>query len=109
MTEAEMKQCPNCEKAIEASKFMIHELRCMRQMFKCRECGEVVERALKEEHDKNAHSSKVCQYCKYEAPAVAFGEHEKTCDMRPRTCQWCEEIVTMDLWAEHTEMCGAKT
>ena len=51
----ETKKCATCERQIEASKFRMHEIGCARNNYKCKECGEIVAKAEKEEHDKEAH------------------------------------------------------
>ena len=53
--EEETKLCTNCEKQIEVSKFRMHEIRCIRLYYKCKECGEIVAKAEREEHEEEAH------------------------------------------------------
>lgn len=56
MVEAiETKKCTTCEREIDASKYRMHEIGCARMNYKCRECGEVVAKADKEEHEAEAH------------------------------------------------------
>ena len=81
MVEAETKKCSNCERDIEASKFRMHEIGCARMNYKCKECGEVVAKADKEEHDAEAHKPITCQYCSYSASKIVFGNHETHCEM----------------------------
>ncbi len=57
------KKCGTCEKEIELSKYRLHEMGCARNNYKCKQCGEIVAKADKEEHDKDAHTKVVCQYC----------------------------------------------
>ena len=55
MAEAETietKKCSTCERDIEASKFRMHEIGCARMNYKCKECGEVVAKADREEHEE---------------------------------------------------------
>lgn len=80
----ETKICSNCEKLIEVNKFRMHEIGCARNNYKCRECGEVVAKAEREEHEETAHQPIKCQYCSHTAPAAKFGNHEETCDMKPK-------------------------
>ena len=87
----------------------MHEIGCARNNYKCRECGEIVAKYDREEHEETAHKLSKCQYCNFEATKQAFGTHEEKCDMRPRPCQWCDEIFPMQTWADHIEMCGTKT
>ena len=75
MVEAaeETKKCSTCERLIEASKIRLHEMGCARMNYKCRECGEVVAKEDKEEHDAEAHVPIKCQYCAFEAQKSKFG------------------------------------
>ena len=54
------KKCGTCSREIEMSKFRMHEIGCARNNYKCQVCGEIVAKAEKEEHDKEAHSKVVC-------------------------------------------------
>lgn len=56
----EKKMCGTCERAIEVSKFRMHEIGCARNNYKCKECGEIVAKVEKEEHDKEAHLPVKC-------------------------------------------------
>jgi Fe-S-cluster-containing dehydrogenase component len=51
----ETKNCSMCEKAIETSKFRMHEMGCLRQNYKCTECGACVAKCDKEEHEEEEH------------------------------------------------------
>ena len=86
MTEEATKICSTCEQAIPVSKIRMHEIGCARNNYKCRECGEVVAKDDREEHEETAHKLSKCQYCNFEATQKAFGDHEEKCDMRPRPC-----------------------
>ena len=87
----------------------MHEIGCARNNYKCRECGEVVAKADREEHEANAHKLVKCQYCPFEQSAAKFGTHEELCDMRPKQCQWCEQTFSIERWVDHEEACGTKT
>ena len=82
VAQEETKICSTCERAIEVSKIRMHEIGCARNNYKCRECGEVVAKAEREEHEQTAHKPVTCQYCPYTAPAAKFGAHEENCDIR---------------------------
>ena len=47
--------CGTCSRPIEVSKFRMHEVGCARNNYKCQQCGEIVAKVEKEEHDKEAH------------------------------------------------------
>ena len=54
--------------AIDESKFMLHEAYCLRNMTKCKECGEVIEKSELEEHMEEEHTSEECPMCHQEIP-----------------------------------------
>ena len=56
----EQKKCPTCERMIEISKFRMHDIGCARSNYKCKECGEVVPKSDKEEHEATAHKQTIC-------------------------------------------------
>ena len=49
-----------CAREIEVSKHRMHEVGCARMNYKCVVCGEIVAKAEKEEHEKEAHTKVVC-------------------------------------------------
>ena len=61
----ETKICSNCEKPIELAKFRMHEIGCARNNYKCRECGEIVAKAEREEHEETAHKPVTCKFCPF--------------------------------------------
>jgi len=86
----ETKMCSTCNRPIEMSKIRMHEIGCARMNYRCAECGDVVAKSEKEEHEKDAHVKLKCQYCSFEAIKTKFGEHEEKCDMKPKPCRYCE-------------------
>jgi DNA-directed RNA polymerase subunit RPC12/RpoP len=88
----ETKLCKNCEKQIASSKFRMHEVQCARINYKCKDCGMIVAKSDKEEHEANEHVKVQCQHCQFEALSSKFGNHEETCEKRPRPCRWCNEM-----------------
>ena len=94
--QAETKLCSNCDKQIEASKFRMHEIQCARLNYKCKVCGQVVAKSDKEEHEAEAHIMEKCQYCGFEALKQSFGEHEARCEMRPKPCEYCNEMLKFE-------------
>lgn len=76
--------CSTCERPIEVSKIRMHEIGCARNNYKCRDCGEVVPKGDREDHEENAHKPIKCQYCPYTMPKAKFGSHEENCDMKPK-------------------------
>ena len=76
-SQIEQKQCGNCDQMIDKSKFMIHEAYCIRHLYKC-ECGEIVCKAEREDHEEEKHVSVACKHCGYEAMKHIFANHEET-------------------------------
>ncbi len=54
-TEMTYKKCSTCKRDIEEPKFRLHDVACARNNYLCKECGEVVAKADKEEHEREAH------------------------------------------------------
>lgn len=53
--EEPTKICTTCERDIPESKFRLHDVACSRNNYKCKECGQVVAKADKEEHETEFH------------------------------------------------------
>jgi DNA-directed RNA polymerase subunit RPC12/RpoP len=110
MVEAEeSKLCKNCERNIELSKFRMHEIQCARINYKCGECGMIVAKTDKEDHEREAHVQIKCQYCAFEAGKLKFGNHEDRCELRPKPCDYCKQIFKIERWCDHVEQCAVKT
>ena len=60
------KKCGTCQREIEMSKFRMHEIGCARNNYKCPQCGDIVAKSEKEEHEKEAHTKVVCEHCMIE-------------------------------------------
>ncbi|CDW86603.1 UNKNOWN [Stylonychia lemnae] len=105
----ETKTCSTCKKPIEVSKFRIHEIGCARNNYVCAVCGDLVAKAEKEEHDKEAHTKVACQYCKSEFEKRQFAGHEDSCFMRPQECRYCEQVIKYEDYERHVKYCGSKT
>lgn len=69
----ETKQCSNCKRMIEVSKHRMHEMGCMRMYYLCGECGELVAKADREDHEAEAHAPVKCQYCGWTESKAKFG------------------------------------
>ena len=48
----DQKLCTLCEKMIDKSKFGLHDARCSRMNYKCKECNMVVLKSEKSVHDE---------------------------------------------------------
>jgi hypothetical protein len=109
MVEEETKLCRNCERQIEVAKHRMHEVQCARMNYKCKECGQVVSKEDKEQHEEEAHILVKCQFCSFSAQQNAFGKHEDVCELRPKPCPYCEQVLKIERFVDHIDMCGAQT
>ena len=50
------KPCSICGKAIEQPKHRIHEATCLRNNYKCNQCGEIVAKSDKDSHELEMHT-----------------------------------------------------
>lgn len=75
----ETKTCSTCDKPIELSKFRMHDIGCSRQNYKCKDCGQCIAKADKEEHDEEEHKNMVCPDCAFTAPKFKYADHEAKC------------------------------
>lgn len=87
---------------------MLHEAYCVRHMYKCK-CGDVVCKAEKDDHEEEKHVSIKCKHCSFEAMKHEFGNHEETCDRKPKECQFCEQMIQFANFFDHVNFCGSKT
>lgn len=91
------------------SKFRMHDIGCARSNYKCKECGEVVPKAEKDEHEATAHKQIICQHCKFTAIASKFKNHEEHCELRPKSCEFCSKLFSFEKFLDHVELCGSRT
>jgi len=63
----------------------------------------------KEEHDEECMKMIKCKFCSHTARATVFGNHEETCEMKPRKCMYCDDIFTIERLMDHQEPCGGRT
>lgn len=105
----ETKKCPLCEKHIEVSKFRMHDIGCSRSNYKCKECGQCVPKAEREEHEEEEHATVTCQNCFFAAPKYKYKDHDLTCSMKPQACSYCDKIIQYTEMQDHINVCGTKT
>ena len=103
------KKCGNCEQEIEAPKFRMHEVGCLRNNIKCKVCGEIVAKEEKEEHDNEAHKKVQCQHCSIEFDKRSLAPHVESCFMKPKGCKFCEQTLKFEEYDKHIGYCGSKT
>ena len=105
----ETKTCSMCEKAVDVSKFRMHEMGCLRQNYKCKECGACVPKSEKEEHEEEEHVTISCESCGFSAFKFKYGDHNETCTKKPKPCEFCEKMISFAEQHAHYELCGSKT
>ena len=105
----ETKLCSMCEQAIDSAKFRMHEIGCLRQNYKCKDCGQCVPKSEKEEHEEEEHAIITCANCGFSAPKFKYKNHDEVCVMQPRPCEFCDKIIPAAEWDDHYNMCGNKT
>ncbi|KAL4179892.1 hypothetical protein AMTRI_Chr13g89520 [Amborella trichopoda] len=66
-TEFSTTLCNHCDRDIPAPNFDLHYAHCIRNLEKCRICGDMVPKKHSEEHYLNTHAPEVCgnrtEYC----------------------------------------------
>ncbi len=87
----------------------MHEIGCAKMNYRCPQCGEAVAKTDKEDHEREAHTKVVCQYCQIEFSKREHEPHEGQCMMRPKPCKFCEQIVKFEDYDRHVGYCGSKT
>lgn len=88
---------------------MLHEAYCIRNMYKCKQCGEVVSKCEREDHEEEAHTFEKCKFCAKEFLKNEVENHETNCDKKPKMCTYCETTFDYANFFDHVEFCGAKT
>ena len=121
--------CPHCNKTISESAFLMHELRCQKNITKCSQCQEVFETVSRDHLTKNHwHCNELHEFfiagtqfsvaeCHGESQ-VSHEEHFKwlhDLESNSQNCDWCLEFKTNSLYAlglhkeyecpEHPKMC----
>lgn len=102
----EMKFCSNCQKEVPESSFFLHQIHCEKNIYRC-DCGLSLLKLEKEAHDLEYHSQIECEHCQLSMEAFIFKFHQ--CEKEPKTCKFCELLVTVDQYAEHVFQCGSRT
>lgn len=87
----------------------MHEIGCARSNYKCQVCGEIVAKAEREDHDKEAHTKVECKHCNIQFGKKDLDTHQNSCVMAPKACKYCEQIIKFVEWDKHIGYCGSKT
>ena len=74
---------------------------CSRQNYKCKECGECVPKADKEEHDEDCSREVKCEQCGFTAKNHIFKGHYLSCAQKPQACKFCGKEIPFYQIDEH--------
>ncbi|XP_022139085.1 XIAP-associated factor 1 [Momordica charantia] len=102
--------CNHCGRAIPSSNIDLHSVHCVRNLEKCKICGDMVPKRQAEEHFLNTHAPVSCSLCSETMERDILATHKgENCPQRIVTCEFCEfPLPAIDL-AEHQEVCGNRT
>ncbi len=48
---------------IPESKFVLHEIYCIKNIIKCKKCGEAIDKSDIDNHENEIHKIVHCEYC----------------------------------------------
>ncbi|KAJ7958886.1 TRAF-type zinc finger domain-containing 1 [Quillaja saponaria] len=102
--------CSHCDRTIPAANLDLHYAHCVRNLERCKVCGDMVPKKHAEDHFLDTHAPVECSLCSemMERDILAIHKGEK-CPQRIVTCEFCEfPLPAVDL-AEHQEVCGNRT
>lgn len=110
METEDLVPCSNCSKPLVAASSHLHEAYCRRNIIKCPDCAEFVDKKEMAKHKEESHTSKPCRYCKNPFLPALLESHENTsCQQKPERCAYCTLDVPSTEYAEHISQCGART
>ncbi|ERN18051.1 hypothetical protein AMTR_s00046p00200010 [Amborella trichopoda] len=109
-TEFSTTLCNHCDRDIPAPNFDLHYAHCIRNLEKCRICGDMVPKKHSEEHYLNTHAPVSCSLCSETVEREVLTLHKgERCPQRIVTCEYCEfPLPVVDLF-KHQEVCGNRT
>lgn len=73
------KNCPNCDKEIVESNFIVHVAYCERYMVRCGKCEEVFKKSELKEHEEEFHIKIQCKFCMKLIEKVEEKVHAEIC------------------------------
>jgi len=88
---------------------ILHEVYCVRHLYKCAKCEKPVEKSAREAHDQEFHTSVPCSYCNLPQAKNELEGHMATCIKRPKKCLYCELELPFDKYTDHITVCGSRT
>lgn len=107
----ETKRCLNCDKLISETNFLVHELRCKQNTFRCGKCNVCVPLYQYSEHMEEHAKQEATFVCKCDQHirVVERDEHLQVCPANERPCRWCDMGVLLTDYDAHSKQCGTRT
>ncbi|EWS72616.1 ubiquitin interaction motif protein (macronuclear) [Tetrahymena thermophila SB210] len=105
------KACENCKQLFPESKVQLHEAYCLRNIRKCPNCEQYVDKREMEEHQEEFHKQVTCEKCgKAVENQTLMQKHIETqCQLRPRECRYCNVLFPVQEFEQHEYTCGCRT
>ncbi|KAL4483645.1 hypothetical protein ABPG72_006711 [Tetrahymena utriculariae] len=105
------KPCENCKQLFPESKVQLHEAYCLRNIRKCPNCEQYVDKREMEEHQEEFHKQVKCEKCgKTVENQTLMQKHIETqCQLRPRECRYCNVLFPVQEFEQHEYTCGCRT
>ncbi|GAB4852073.1 hypothetical protein Ancab_016264 [Ancistrocladus abbreviatus] len=102
--------CSHCVRAVPSANIDLHYAHCVRNLERCKMCGDMVPRKHAEEHYLSRHAPVACSLCSETVERETLDVHRgENCLQRIVTCEYCEfPLPAIDLF-EHQEVCGNRT
>eukprot|EP01083_Nonionella_stella_P224669 799559_1 len=126
-SDLNLQRCDNCWRDIPRATFQMHALQCVRRVWRCPDCGQVIQRTKAdthahcpkcseimpkseiEKHIELTHSLATCD-CGESMEQRLLQEHkEQDCNMRRMECRFCSMHVPERELDAHQLHCGART
>jgi len=107
--------CPNCLKRIPKQALLLHETRCRKINYLCKECDPPIllstVQGEKEKHQDIYHTPLFCAYnCGIKLPQKQLQEHRlNQCQNRVVGCIYCPLTLTVALRGVHQAECGLRS
>ena len=99
--------CPPSKKTVAEQSYMLHEVHCQRNFYRCATCGATMDKRQQEEHNSTAHVSTPCPHCDEVLPAYKLPTHK--CRKAPRACTFCQAQIAYEDYVDHVKECGSRT
>lgn len=102
--------CSHCDRAIPSFNLDLHVAHCLRNLEKCKICGDMVPKKHEDEHFLSTHARVSCSCCNKTMEREVLAVHkDESCPQRIVACEYCEfPLPAIDLFI-HQDVCGNRT